>query len=249
MATSGMPRSSRSRTDEVALLDREGVIVAVNAAWDEFCVTNGGDPRHCGPGTSYLAVCAADAADPASADVATAIEAALTGDLPAPRRVLVPCHSPSEPRWFDLLVSSRLDDSGTCIGATVTLSAVHPGIVADRIPPAGVARDAAAFGIDGLLIELARRDEDALDIFVQYWLGPAIDHDDEHDGHLVETVTALLDTGDAGDAAALLGIPVAEVHCRQNRLQQLCGVTLADPETRLALHVALRGWRVLTSEV
>jgi GAF domain-containing protein len=49
---------------------------------------------------------------------------ALRGDLPAPLSILVPCDSPSEPRVFNTLISSRLDEFGACIGATVTLSLV-----------------------------------------------------------------------------------------------------------------------------
>ena len=36
--------------------------------------------------------------------------------------VEVPCHSPYAERWFDVLVSTRHDDDGRSVGATVTLS-------------------------------------------------------------------------------------------------------------------------------
>ena len=108
-------------TVEVALLDRVGRIVAVNAAWQRFGVDNGGDPSRCGVGASYLDVCDADD-DPVAVQVGCSVRAALRGDLPAPLAVEVPCHSPDTWRWFDLLVSSRLGDDGGCVGATVTLS-------------------------------------------------------------------------------------------------------------------------------
>jgi PAS domain-containing protein len=107
---------------EIALLDRDGVIVAVNGAWDSFCAANGGEPERAGIGLSYLDVCAASAGDSSADHVAEAIRTALQGDLPAPMLVEVPCHSSSLSRWFDTLVSSRLDDDGRCLGATVTLS-------------------------------------------------------------------------------------------------------------------------------
>ncbi|HEY2191599.1 MAG TPA: PAS domain-containing protein [Actinomycetospora sp.] len=117
------PAASAAATErvEVALVDRAGVIVWTNRAWDEFCVANGGDPGRAGVGRSYLAFCD-EAGDRPSADVARAIREAVHGNLPAPVRILVPCPSPDRPRRFDVLVSSRHDDDGRVAGATVTLS-------------------------------------------------------------------------------------------------------------------------------
>jgi hypothetical protein len=98
------------------------VIVSVNAAWQAFAVRNGGDPARTGPGVSYLDACAAAADDPAAAQVASAIRAALAGDLPGSLTIQVPCHSPRTERWFDVLVSARRADDGQRVGATVTLS-------------------------------------------------------------------------------------------------------------------------------
>ena len=70
---------------------------------------------------SYLDIC--DRADDVgSREVGASIRAALAGELPAPAVVTVPCDAPGVPRLFDVLVSSRLDDHGHCVGATVTLS-------------------------------------------------------------------------------------------------------------------------------
>ncbi len=107
---------------EVALLDRDGVITWVNAAWQDFAAANGGDPACTGTGVSYLRACAGAGNDPVAAEVAGAIRAALVGDLPSPMTAEVPCHSPATERWFDVLISSRFDDEGRCAGATVTLS-------------------------------------------------------------------------------------------------------------------------------
>ena len=114
-----MPQSSAV---EVALLDLDGRIVCVNDAWTRFCVDNGGDPAQCGVGVSYLDVCDRAGDDTMATQVADAVRSALLGELPAPVAIDVPCHSTGELRWFDVLVSSRLDDDGTCMGATVTLS-------------------------------------------------------------------------------------------------------------------------------
>ncbi len=43
-----------SLTAEVAVLDRNGMIVAVNKAWRQFAVENGGLPETTGVGVNYL---------------------------------------------------------------------------------------------------------------------------------------------------------------------------------------------------
>lgn len=107
-------------SNEVALLDRDGVIVAVNRAWDEFCRANGGEPARCGVGLSYLEVCD-QAGDAATIDLAAAIRRALRGEAIVAARVRVPCHSPGTRRWYDVLVSTRCDERGDSVGATVVL--------------------------------------------------------------------------------------------------------------------------------
>lgn len=107
---------------EIALLDAEGVIVWVNRAWKAFAEANAGDPAAVGPGVSYLDVCAATAGDLVTARVEAAIRRALIGDLPGSVAIEVPCHGPRTARWFDMLISARLDEDGKSAGATVTLS-------------------------------------------------------------------------------------------------------------------------------
>jgi anti-anti-sigma factor len=107
---------------EMALLDADGVIVWVNSAWQAFTAANGGDPAATGPGVSYLDVCAAAAGDLVTARVEGAIRRALTGDLPGSFTIEIPCHSPGTARWFDLLISSRLDPDGHSADATITMS-------------------------------------------------------------------------------------------------------------------------------
>jgi PAS domain-containing protein len=48
-------------TAHAAVLDGEGRIVAVNAAWRRFTMDTGGDPARTGVGVDYLAVCSAAA--------------------------------------------------------------------------------------------------------------------------------------------------------------------------------------------
>lgn len=126
----GVPRPDDPPV-ETALLDADGMIVWVDEAWSAFCLANGGDPTKAGIGVCYLALCdAAAPTDRHSAAVAAAIRAALRGDLPAPARVEVPCHAPERPRFFDVLISSRRDDRGDVLGATVTLSEAVTAVAA-----------------------------------------------------------------------------------------------------------------------
>ncbi|HEY5979156.1 MAG TPA: LuxR C-terminal-related transcriptional regulator [Microlunatus sp.] len=119
---SGQPTAHRSAV-EWALLDVHGVIIAVNDAWRRFFSENGGDGVLTGIGRSFLTICDA-AQDEVSAKVAVGIRAAIAGELPAPMTVQLACDTPDEPRIFDLLVSSRFNDEGDPVGATVTLSPV-----------------------------------------------------------------------------------------------------------------------------
>ncbi len=135
----GRRTASLDETVETALLDGEGVIVSVNRAWTEFCQDNGGDPELTGVGCSYLVACERADGDPAAADVAAAIRTAMAGELPAPRTVRIACDAPDNPRYFDVLISSRVDATGVCVGAAVSLSR-------SDIDPTAAAGIAAATG-------------------------------------------------------------------------------------------------------
>lgn len=109
---------------EVAVLDAEGLIVAVNGPWTDFCEANDGNPTLTGVGVNYLDVCRKAGDEPGATEVADAIMAALSSGGASADRVLITCHSPDERRWFDVLVSSRTDGAGRIIGATVMLTQV-----------------------------------------------------------------------------------------------------------------------------
>ena len=94
---------------EIAILDGDGTILAVNQAWRQFAAEN--IPAHQNPlinqsdseGANYLRVC--DGA--AGAEAAEARQAALgIRSVAAGERTLFtleyPCHSPRERRWFSL---------------------------------------------------------------------------------------------------------------------------------------------------
>ncbi len=95
-------------TYSACVLDHDGTIVAVNAAWRTFAQENGGDPVRTSDG-SYLAACeGATGADASYARVAAAgIRAVLGGERTA-CEYEYPCHSPDAQHWF-LAKVSRLE--------------------------------------------------------------------------------------------------------------------------------------------
>jgi two-component sensor histidine kinase/PAS domain-containing protein len=97
---------------EIAVLDGDGIIVAVNSAWRRFALENaeepGKPPGFTEVGTDYLAVC--EAAGPSGSDgdaalrAAEGIRAVMAGAVPG-FRLEYPCHTPEHQRWFSMSVT------------------------------------------------------------------------------------------------------------------------------------------------
>ena len=95
----------------VALIDLDGVILAVNQSWRRFAIANLLAGSEFAVGQNYLEVC-----DQAAGDCSAEARAAAAGI----RNVLqgrsndfsleYPCHSPLEPRWFHLTVTPMRED-------------------------------------------------------------------------------------------------------------------------------------------
>ena len=88
----------------LALVGRDGTILATNAAWDRFCEENDGDLVACGPETSYLAPLAAaeEAGEPEAAAARRQVEAALSGQVG--EDLIYRCDAPDEPRTYRSVV-------------------------------------------------------------------------------------------------------------------------------------------------
>lgn len=115
-----------------ALLDRTGVIVAVNEDWCRFGCENGSPDEKGFLGENYLEVCdaAAGLERPEAAKAAEGIRAVLAGDAPE-FRMNYACHSPEEKRWFQLQ-ASPLDHEGQRFAA-VSHQNITPLAVAEQI--------------------------------------------------------------------------------------------------------------------
>jgi light-regulated signal transduction histidine kinase (bacteriophytochrome) len=94
-----------SLTSHLAVLDGQGVIALVNAAWRRFAEQNGGGVA-CQPGADYLAECRRASADEDGAEA----QASLRGIQQVLNReqssftLHYPCDSPTEQRWFEMRV-------------------------------------------------------------------------------------------------------------------------------------------------
>jgi PAS domain S-box-containing protein len=99
----------------VAVLDRNGVVVLVNRAWREFAERNGAPGMQgCGPGTNYLSVCRDGALSDAVAQRALhGLTAVLAGSQPA-FALEYRCDSPEEKRWFRMHVAP-IDERHTLV--------------------------------------------------------------------------------------------------------------------------------------
>ncbi|WP_158219591.1 PAS domain S-box protein [Ideonella sp. A 288] len=93
----------------VCVLDDQGMIVAVNQAWRNFCQANDGTPAKTQEGTNYLAVCELAAlSGTAQAPEAKAFAPLLREVLEGRRAEFqfeYGCPSPEVPRWFVVRVS------------------------------------------------------------------------------------------------------------------------------------------------
>ena len=85
----------------VAVVDRDGCIVATNAAWRKFAGENGTDSQSVSEGSNYLATCetAAKCGDADAAVVDKALRNVLSGRCSAWSHEY-PCHSPTNRRWY-----------------------------------------------------------------------------------------------------------------------------------------------------
>jgi DNA-binding PucR family transcriptional regulator len=92
-------------------------------------------------------------------------------------------------------------------------------------------------GLTGLLAAVS--DERLVD-FSRRHLGPLVEHDAARKGSLVPTLRAYLETGEQQEAAKRLRVHPNTLRYRLDRIREISGVDLEDPETRLNLAVALR---------
>src|SRR3989475_2791847 len=97
-------------------------------------------------------------------------------------------------------------------------------------------------GLTGLLAAVS--DERLVD-YSRRHLGPLIEHDRARKGALVATLRAYLETGEQQHAAQRLRVHPNTLRYRLDRIREITGLDLENPETRLNLAVAMRAQSLL----
>jgi hypothetical protein len=139
-----------SLSSQVAVLDSNGVIEAVNRAWLDFERKANQDPPLESVGQNYLAIC--DAAQGEGAEEARAVAYGIRGVLGgemAEFAMEYPCHSPSKRRWFNVRVV-RFRGSGP-----IKLLMTHENITNVKMAQESLAKSEAALRQKSQMLEEA----------------------------------------------------------------------------------------------
>jgi diguanylate cyclase (GGDEF)-like protein len=116
--------------DHVAIIEKSGVIVETNTAWNDYARQNGGSVEAVGAGKNYLDICRqAQDEDTDSAQIYQGLNDIVDRQI-AEFSLVYPCHSPDRPRWFKIRCRPLSDnaDSHVLISHTdvTDTAASHP---------------------------------------------------------------------------------------------------------------------------
>ena len=106
---------------------------------------------------------------------------------------------------------------------------------------------ATTFDELGIFQILAEVEEPAsVERFVRSWLSALLDYDARRGSELVTTLSTYLECGRNYNAtSAALGVHRSTLKYRLQRVRELSGHDLADPDAAFNLHLAARAWRTL----
>jgi len=112
-----------SMAAHIAVLDRDGNIIAVNEDWERFARENGGAAIADGGGYNYLDVCrrAQERGNGQVLATLKGIQAVLDGARPN-FTVEYPCDSPNEKRWFLMSATPLLGERGGAVIAHTNIT-------------------------------------------------------------------------------------------------------------------------------
>ncbi len=131
----------------------------------------------------------------------------------------------------------------TWLGAGRRLERAAESVLAARAGAPVAWRDARRATLGDLLYALHRRPE--LLRFAREQLGTLFEERAPRERDLLHTLEVYLDSGARkAEAARALGLERQSLYLRLERLRQILGVDLDDPENRLALHLAVRTLRL-----
>lgn len=109
----------------VAILDKDGYIIATNRSWKEFGEANGLDPVWNEPSANYLSVCdaAAKRGFGEAGEAAEGIRKVLAGSLET-FTLEYPCHGPANEQWFLSKVTRMAPDDDRVVVAHENITEV-----------------------------------------------------------------------------------------------------------------------------
>jgi DNA-binding PucR family transcriptional regulator len=91
-------------------------------------------------------------------------------------------------------------------------------------------------------------EEEGVERFVREWLGTLLDYDESRRGDLVATISRYLECGGSYDAtAAVLGVHRSTLKYRLQRIREISGHDLSDPNTCFNLQLASRARTTLAA--
>jgi DNA-binding PucR family transcriptional regulator len=113
----------------------------------------------------------------------------------------------------------------------------------------GGGQGVTAFDDLGVFRLLAEVEETAsVERFVRTWLGALLEYDEKKPAELVPTLSRFLELGQAYQATSdALTIHRSTLKYRLQRIREISGRDLSDPDTQFNLQLATRAWQTLAA--
>jgi diguanylate cyclase (GGDEF)-like protein len=128
-----------SLPEPIAVLDQNGVIGAVNAAWRQFAWINGGGSEATSPiGVNYLSICDQAAATPNGEEGALAAEGirAVMDGRRSEFHLEYPCHTAYEQRWYRMTVTRLFGSTSQVVVSHRNITHIRRTEIAARLAQA-----------------------------------------------------------------------------------------------------------------
>jgi sugar diacid utilization regulator len=180
----------------------------------------------------------------------TKVGSLLTGRLDG---VTVLCHADQDWDQFRATIVDRIGSQGSCrvaVGAPCLEPSEFPrsyrqAQLALRMQAVtGCPEQVTVFddlGVYQLLSQIT--DINSIDGFIHRWLDALIDYDSTKDSQLVDTLATYLECGGNYDLTAkALSLHRSTLRYRLQRIREMSGHELNDPDTRFNLQLATRAW-------
>jgi sugar diacid utilization regulator len=144
----------------------------------------------------------------------------------------------------------RIGVGGSGVGAEDVPRSYREARLALKMDEASEGRQGiTAFDDLGVFRLLAEVEETAsVERFVRSWLGALLDYDEKKPAELVPTLSRFLELGQAYEATSdALAIHRSTLKYRLQRIREISGRDLSDPDTQFNFQLATRAWQTLVA--